>query len=210
MLVWLREFSHCMSTFRFPKIWHRENVTAILKSNKPADDAKNYLPISFLCMPLESPWAPSLLSTRARDWLTTPTAPSWLPPWSFHYWPIHFTDWHIEAGFEVQQKVDVVLVDLAAVDDTTWLLSLHSSSCKWSQTVVWSHSSWSSSPTAASNWEPAMGKWTTSDNFAMICRRARPSCLHFSTSTSAASRRQYEAVWLYQWSGPARCGWNLW
>ena len=54
MLAWLGEFfSHCMSTLRLTKIWHRADVNAILKPNKPADDAKNSCPISLLCVPLK-------------------------------------------------------------------------------------------------------------------------------------------------------------
>ena len=54
MLAWLGVFfSHCMSTLLLPKIWHRVDVIAILKPNKPADDAQNYRPISLLCVPLK-------------------------------------------------------------------------------------------------------------------------------------------------------------
>ena len=54
MLNWLREFfSQCMYSLRLPKVWRRADMIAVLKPNKPADDAKNYRPISRLCVPLK-------------------------------------------------------------------------------------------------------------------------------------------------------------
>ena len=44
---------HCMSTLRLPKIWHRVDVIAILKPNKPNYDAKYYCPILLLFVPLK-------------------------------------------------------------------------------------------------------------------------------------------------------------
>ena len=49
---WLRKFlSSCLFQLRISKIWKRLLVVAILKPNKPLNDAKSYRPISLLCIP---------------------------------------------------------------------------------------------------------------------------------------------------------------
>ena len=49
---WLREFlSSCLHHLKIPKIWRRADEVAILKPNKPLDDARSYRPISLLCVP---------------------------------------------------------------------------------------------------------------------------------------------------------------
>ena len=126
MLTWLREFfSHCMASHHLPKIWRRADVTAILKPNKPANDAKNYRPISLLCMPLKL--LERLLLSRLE-----PVIDPQLPPQQAGFrrgrsttdQVTLLTD-DIEAGFEACRKVGVVLVDLTAAYDTVWLRGLH-------------------------------------------------------------------------------------
>ena len=54
MLNWLREFlSQCMFSLSIPIVWRRADIIAVLKPNKPGDDAKNYRSISLLCVPLK-------------------------------------------------------------------------------------------------------------------------------------------------------------
>ena len=126
MLAWLGEFfSHCMSTLHLPMIWHRAYVIAILKPNKPTDDAKNYHPISLLCVPLKL--LNRLFLTRLE-----PVIDLQLPLQQASFCCGHFTTDQvtllidgIEAGFEARKKVGVVLIDLTAAYDTVWLRGLH-------------------------------------------------------------------------------------
>ena len=126
MLAWLGEFfSHCMSTLRLSKIWHRADVIAILKPNKPANDAKNYHPISLLYVPLKL--LERLLLTRLK-----PMVDPQLPPQQAGFRhgrsttdQVTLLTNNIEAGFEAWKKVGVVLVDLTAAYDTVWLWGLH-------------------------------------------------------------------------------------
>ena len=122
MLAWLGEFfSHCMSTLCLPKIWRRADVIAILKPNKPADDAKNYCPISLLCVPLKllerllltrlEPVIDPQLQLQQAGFRCGRSTTNQVTP---------LTD-NIEAGFEALKKVGVVLVDLTAAYDTVWL-----------------------------------------------------------------------------------------
>ena len=150
MLAWLGEFfSHCMSTLRLPKFWHIADVIAILKLNKPANDAKNYRPISLLSMPLK------LIERLLLTPLKSVIDPQ-LPPQQagFHRGcstidQVTLMTDNIKAGFEVQKKVSVVLVYLIAVYDTVWLRGLY---LKLLQTIPDGHMVsllWSSSPTIA-------------------------------------------------------------
>ena len=41
-------FSFCLCHLKIPKVWRRALVVAILKTNKPVEDPKNYHPISLL------------------------------------------------------------------------------------------------------------------------------------------------------------------
>ena len=52
-----RLLSHRQPSTRcqLPKVWRRADIIAVLKWNKPADDAKNYRPIALLCVPLKLP-----------------------------------------------------------------------------------------------------------------------------------------------------------
>ena len=126
MLAWPGEFfSHYMSTLHLPKMWHRVDVIAILKPNKPADDAKNYCSISLLCVPLKL--LECLLLTRLE-----PVINLQLPPQQacFHRGcsttdQVTLLTDDIEAGFEARKKVGVVLVDLTAAYDTVRLWGLH-------------------------------------------------------------------------------------
>ena len=125
MLAWLGEFfSHCISILRLPKIWHRVDAIVILKPSYAADDAKNYHPISLLCVPLKL--LEHLLLTRLEP--VDPQLPSQQAGFcrgcSTTDQVTLLTD-DIEAGFEAQKKVGVVLVDLTAVYDTVWLRGLH-------------------------------------------------------------------------------------
>ena len=75
MLNWLSElFSQCMHSLRLPNVWRRADIIAVLKPNKSADDAKNYRPISLLCVPLKLlERRPVSLKIRPGDRPTTPT-----------------------------------------------------------------------------------------------------------------------------------------
>ena len=122
MLNWLREFfSQCMHSLRLPKLWRRADIIAVLKPNKSADDAKNYRPISLLCVPLKL--LERLLLSRLD-----PVIDPQLPPEQAGFrhgrsttdQVTLLTD-DIEVGFEHNHKVGVALVDLTAAYDTVWL-----------------------------------------------------------------------------------------
>ena len=126
MLNWLREFfSQCMHSLRLPKVWRRADIIAVLKPNKSADDAKNYRPISLLCVPLKL--LERLLLSRLD-----PVIDPQLPPEQAGFrhgrsttdQVTLLTD-DIEVGFEHNHKVGVALVDLTAAYDTVWLRGLH-------------------------------------------------------------------------------------
>ena len=126
MLNWLREFfSQCMCSLSLPKVWRRADIIAVLKPNKPADDTKNYRPISLLCVPLKL--LERLLLSRLD-----PVIDPQLPPEQAGFrngrstadQVTLLTD-DIEAGFEQNQKVAVALVDLTAAYDSVWLRGLH-------------------------------------------------------------------------------------
>ena len=126
MLTWLREvFSQCMCVLRLPKVWRRADIIAVLKPNKSADDAKNYRPMSLLCVPL------TLLERLLLSRLDPVIDPQ-LPPEQAGFrhgrsttdQVTLLTD-DIEAGFEHNQKVGVAHVDLTAAYDTVWLRGLH-------------------------------------------------------------------------------------
>ena len=126
MLNWLREFfSQCMCRLRLPKVWRRADIIAVLKPNKPADDAKNYRPISLLGGPLKL--LERLLLSRLD-----PVIDPQLPPEQAGFRhgrsttdQITLLTDDIEAGFEQNQQVGVALVDLTAAYDTVWLRGLH-------------------------------------------------------------------------------------
>ena len=126
MLNWLREFfSQCMHSLRLPKVWRRADIIAVLKPNKSADDAKNYRPISLLCLPLKL--LERLLLSRLD-----PVIDPQLPPEQAGFrhgrsttdQVTLLTD-DIEVGFEHNHKVGVALVDLTAAYDTVVLRGLH-------------------------------------------------------------------------------------
>ena len=51
---WLREvLSSCLHHLKIPKIRRRALVVAILKPNKPPEEAKSYRPISLFCIPFK-------------------------------------------------------------------------------------------------------------------------------------------------------------
>ena len=53
-LDWLcRFYSTCIDSLAIPSIWHKATVIALLKPNKPANEAKSYRPISLLCIPFK-------------------------------------------------------------------------------------------------------------------------------------------------------------
>ena len=120
-----RVFSQCMHSLRLPKVWRRAAIIAVLKPNKSADDAKNYRPISLLCVPLKL--LERLLLSRLD-----PVIDPQLPPEQAGFrhgrsttdQATLLTD-DIEVGFEHNQKVGVALVDLTAAYDTVWLRGLH-------------------------------------------------------------------------------------
>ena len=114
-----------MCGLRLPKVWRRADIIAVLKPNKSADDAKNYRPISLLCVPLKL--LEHLLLSRL-DPVIDPQLPPELAGFrhgrSTTDQVTLLTD-DIEAGFEHNQKVGVALVDLTAAYDTAWLRGLH-------------------------------------------------------------------------------------
>ena len=53
-LDWLCKFySTCIDSLAIPSIWRKATVIALLKPNKPANEAKSYRPISLLCIPFK-------------------------------------------------------------------------------------------------------------------------------------------------------------
>ena len=100
-------------------LWRRADIIAVLKPNKPADDVNNYRPVSLMCVPLKllerlllsrldpviEPQLPFQAGFRGRSTTDQGTL---------------LTD-DVEAGFELNQKVGVALVDLTAAYDTVWL-----------------------------------------------------------------------------------------
>ena len=122
MLNWLREiFSQCMCGLRLPTVWRRADIIAVLKPNKSADDAKNYRPISLLCVPLKL-LERSLLSRldAVIDRKLPPEQAGFRHGRSTTDQVTLLTD-DIEAGFEHNQKVGEALVDLTAAYDNVWL-----------------------------------------------------------------------------------------
>ena len=118
-------FSQCMHSLRLPKVWRRADIIAVLKPNKAADDANNYRPISLLCVPLK-------LLERLLLSILDPVIDPQLPTEQAGFrHDRSITDQvtllidYIEAGFELNQKVGVALVDLTAAYDTVWLRGLH-------------------------------------------------------------------------------------
>ena len=96
-----------------------------MKSNKPADDAKNYRPISLLCVPLKL--LVRLLLSRL-DPVIDPQLPT--DKAGFRHGrsttdQVTLLTDDIEAGFEQNQKGGVALVDLTAAYGTVWLRGLH-------------------------------------------------------------------------------------
>ena len=116
-----------MCGLTLPKVWRRADIIAVLKPNKSADDAKNYRPISLLCVPLKLLERLDRLLSRLD-----PVIDPQLPPEQAGFrhgrsttdQVTLLTD-DIEAGFEHNQKVGVALVDLTAGYDTVWLRGLH-------------------------------------------------------------------------------------
>ena len=151
MLNWLREFfSQCMHSLRLPKVWRRADIIAVLKPNKSADDAKNYRPISLLCVPLKL--LERLLLSRLD-----PVIDPQLPPEQAGFRhgrsttdQVKFLADDIEVGFEHNHKVGVALVDLTAAYDTGYVVSIWSF-CACYLTGIWSRLRWNSSPTEGSH-----------------------------------------------------------
>ena len=126
MLNWLREFlSQCMCILRLPKVWRQADIIAVLKPNKSADDAKNYRPISLLCVSLKL--LERLLLSRLEPVIDPQLSPEQA---GFQHWrsttdQVTLLTDDIEASFEHSQTVGVALVDLTAAYDSVRLRSLH-------------------------------------------------------------------------------------
>ena len=109
-----------MCHLRIPRIWWRAIVIAILKPNKPLNDAKIYRPISLLCVLFEI--LEHLIHSRIG-----PVIDSQLPLEQAGFCcgsstvdKVTLLTQHLEDSFEAKEKAGVVFVDLTAVYDTVW------------------------------------------------------------------------------------------
>ena len=118
---WLRVFfSTCLARQAVPKVWRKATIIAIPKPNKPAEDPKNYRPISLLCVPFKL--LERLILSRLE-----PVVDPQLPPEQAGFRKgrsnvhqiLQLTD-DIEEAYEVGHKAGVLLVDLTAAYDTVW------------------------------------------------------------------------------------------
>ena len=117
--AWLAHLmNNCIETLKFPKLWRKARVVALLKPGKDPTEAKNFRPISLLCHLYKL--LERLVLNRISpvvDAVLIPQQAGFRPGKSCCSQVLNLTQ-HIEDGFERKQISGVAFVDLSAAYDT--------------------------------------------------------------------------------------------
>jgi hypothetical protein len=119
--IWLASaLTDVIRKAKYPDIWKKVKIIAILKPGKPADDPANYRPISLLSCIFK-------LLERIILSRIAPIVEPHIPADQAGFRPKRGTaeqtlalTCHIESGFESKMKTGAIFIDLSAAYDTVW------------------------------------------------------------------------------------------